>query len=150
MKNLLASRISLLFFAGSVALPIYGEQDKIKIYDTSSERAQCPEGYEDLGRFVESKGFDRRSVKAGVECKKGNKRVPQRQVERAPKKRDAVPQDADQIEVLNEEGKNAECPQGYEKTGTFSNMTFANGKMTSRSGIYCSRTQVRELPPNKL
>lgn len=147
--------LSVAFLLLSVAAHAESSEKTIKIYDTAFQRAECPRGYENVGRFVEAKDFKKGLRRSGVECRAG-KNSPSSRSQKAPlsKPRELQQQGEDgpdSLEVLNEEGKKATCPDGYSQTGTFSNFQFSNGKAETRSGVYCIRKQKnQELPADRL
>lgn len=138
----------------------FSAEKKLKLYDSATQRAECPDGYDVGQRFVEMHGFDKNSRRAGVECILSNKPPPKKKTDKKNGVQRAPAEGPAQMEVLNEGDKKAKCPEGYTQTGTFSNIQIANGKMESRSGIYCSRgvggdeagghNELDDVPSNRL
>lgn len=128
--------------------PAFAQQGTIKVYDGILSRAQCPDGHEPVGRFVEAPPLGTKGkIKGGMECTKakGAPKAPP-QARRAP----PIDPNASRIEVLEEEGKKTECPKGYVQTGSFSNFAFAGGKMSKRAGIYCTKEAPTESDGRQL
>lgn len=130
------------------------KEHSLKIYDKPGSRAVCPDGYRELGRFAEMK---QGKARGGMECQKDARAVkpPAKPRSEGRSPGPAVPPNTqnlpEQLTLEEKDGQAPQCPEGYQQTGTFSNMTYANGKLDKRAGIYCSRTAGTSdaLPPGE-
>lgn len=118
------------------------EAGKIKVFDKPGERAGCPSGYSEVGRFAELGKGAGSQARGGMECKQDAKANAKKPSQNAPKP--PVGPDGNlpnELTLEEKDGQAPKCPDGYQQTGTFNNMTFANGKLDKKSGIYCMRLQ---------
>lgn len=118
------------------------EAANLKVFDKSGKRASCPAGYSEVGRFAEMGKGSNSKARGGMECRQDSKAAAKKPSQNVPKPQVGPNSNLpNELTLEEQDGQPPKCPDGYQQTGTFNNMTFANGKLDKKSGIYCLRLQ---------